>query len=114
MARIHPTAIVDPRAELHDSVQVGPYAIIEGPVRIGARTSVGPHAHLSGHTTIGEDNQIHIGAVIGYLPQDLKYRECDSGLVIGDHNIFREYANVHRGTDPGSYTRIGNHVFMMA
>lgn len=112
---IHPTAIVHPQAHLDSSVDVGPHAIIEQHVQIGAGTTVGANAFLTGHTTIGRDNQIHIGAVIGHEPQDVSFqRETRSYLRIGDRNVFREYSNVHRGTEPESATVIGNDCFIMA
>lgn len=112
---IHPTAIVSPKAQLDASVEVGPYAIIEEHVTIGAGTVVGPHAYLTGHTTIGRDNRIHAGAVLGHEPQDLGFdRGTRSYLRIGDRNIFREYCNIHRGTQPESTTLIGDDCFVMA
>ncbi len=112
---IHPTAIVHPKAELDSTVEVGPYAIIDEHVRIGAGTCVMARAHLTGYTTIGRNNQIHIGAVLGHEPQDLKFdRSCRSYLTIGNDNIFREYVTVHRGTAPESATIIGNNCLLMA
>ncbi len=112
---IHPTAIVSPKAELDSSVEVGPHAIIEEHVRIGAGTRVWANAYITGHTTIGRDNQIHMGAVLGHEPQDVKFdRRCRSYLRIGDRNVFREYCTVHRGTEPESATVIGNDCFLMA
>ncbi len=112
---IHPTAIVSPKADLDPSVEVGPYAIIEESVRIGAGTRVMAHAFLTGHTEIGRDNQIHMGAVIGHEPQDVKFKPSTrSFLRIGDRNIFREYSTVHRASDPESATIIGNDCFLMA
>jgi len=112
---IHPTAIVSPRADLDSTVEVGPYAIIEDNVRIGAGTRVMAHAHLTGYTEIGRDNQIHIGAVLGHEPQDLKFdRATVSYLRIGDRNVFREYTTVHRATEPETATVIGSDCFLMA
>ena len=111
---IHPTAIVSPRAELDSSVAVGPHAIIEEHVRIGAGSRVGANAYLTGHTEIGRDNDIHIGAVLGHEPQDLKFdRSCRSYLRVGDRNVFREYCTVHRGTEPETATVIGNDCYLM-
>lgn len=111
---IHPTAIISPKAELDSTVEVGPHAIIEDHVRIGAGTKVWANAYLTGHTTIGRNNQIHMGAVLGHEPQDLKFdRSTRSYLRIGDCNVFREYATVHRGTEPESATVIGNDCFVM-
>ena len=78
---IHPTAIISPKAELDSSVEVGPNAIIEEHVRIGAGTRIWANAYLTGHTEIGRDNVIHMGAVIGHEPQDLKFdRTCRTYL----------------------------------
>lgn len=111
---IHVTALVDARAEIHEGVEIGPYVVIDGPVKIGRGTRVMAHAYLTGWTEIGEHNEIHPGAVLGNAPQDKAYRGQESYLKIGDHNIFREYAQVHRGTAPGSATVVGNHNFLMA
>jgi len=111
---IHPTAIVSPKAELDSTVDIGPNAIIDEHVKIGAGTRVWANAYITGHTEIGRDNQIHMGAVIGHEPQDLKFdRNCRSYLRIGDRNIFREYCTVHRGTEPESATVIGNDCYLM-
>ena len=105
---------VSPKAELDPTVEVGPNAIIEDHVKIGAGTRVWANAYITGHTEIGRDNQIHMGAVIGHEPQDLKFdRACRSYLRIGDRNVFREYCTVHRGTEPESATTIGNDCYLM-
>lgn len=107
--RIHPTAIVDPAAELADEVEIGPYAIVGGRVRLGRGTRVGPHAVIEGRTTIGEENQIFPHASVGTVPQDLKFHGEDSELIIGDRNVIREFATVHLGTEGGGMvTRIGH------
>lgn len=111
---IHPTAIVDPRAEIDASASVGPYAIIDGPVRIGPRTQVLAHAALSGHTTIGGDNVIHMGAVVGHVPQDWGYRDEPTGVRIGDRNIIREHAEIHRATHVDAPTSLGDDNFIFA
>lgn len=111
---IHPTAVIDARAEIASDVEIGPYVVIEGPVRIASRTRVGPHAVILGRTTIGADNEIHAGAVLGDTPQDLAYKGQESYLTIGDRNVFREFVQVHRGTVSGSETVIGHDNFLMA
>jgi UDP-N-acetylglucosamine acyltransferase len=111
---IHPTAIIDRAAEIDPSVEIGPYVIIEGPVRIGARTRVLSGAHLSGHSVIGEDNQLHMGAVIGHSPQHLAYKGGDSGVHIGKGNVIREYVTIHRGYQPGQDTVLGDNNYLMA
>lgn len=112
---IHPSAIVDPGAELDGTVRVGPYAIIERDVRIGAGTSVGAHCVVGAGTTIGRDNVLHPFATIGGPPQDKKYAGEPTTLVIGDGNTFREYVTINRGTvqDRGR-TDIGDDNWVMA
>ena len=112
---IHPTAIVDPHAELDSTVEVGPYAVLGPRVRIGARTRVGPHSVIEGDTTIGADNHIFQFAALGAIPQDLKYAGEPTRLVIGDKNQLREFCTVHIGTaQGGGLTRIGNGCLLMA
>jgi len=111
---IHPTAVIDPQAEIDADVAIGPYVVIEGPVKIKRGSRVMAHAYLTGWTEIGADNEIHPGAVIGEAPQDKAYKGEETYLRIGDHNIIREHAQIHRGTAPGSATIVGNHNFFMA
>ena len=110
---IHPTAIIDPRSEIHPEAEIGPYVVVDGPVRIGRRTRVMAHATILGCTEIGEENEIHSGVVLGDAPQDTAYRGAETYLKIGSQNILREYVQIHRGTAPGSSTAIGNHNFLM-
>ncbi len=112
---IHPTAVVDSKAQLDSSVYVGPYAVIEAGVSIGADTRIQPHAVVSGPTTIGERNLIGSFSVVGGAPQDLSYKGEPTELIIGSDNQIREYASIHRGT-PGGHgkTIIGNHNLLMA
>ena len=77
MATIHSTALVDPAAQLHDSVTVGPYTIIGPNVRIGAGPTVGPHCVIEGHTTIGQDNRIFQFKSLGAIPQEEKILQSD-------------------------------------
>jgi UDP-N-acetylglucosamine acyltransferase len=112
--RIDPTARISPLAELAPEVEVGPGAIIDGPCRIGPGTRILAHAYIGPHTTIGAGNLIAFGAVVGYEPQDYAFKGEESYTVIGDYNIIREYATIHRGSKPGSATRVGNHCFIMA
>ncbi|HTN72988.1 MAG TPA: acyl-ACP--UDP-N-acetylglucosamine O-acyltransferase [Methylomirabilota bacterium] len=111
---IHPTAVVDAKAEIDGEVEIGPYVVIEGPVRIKRGTSVMAHAYLTGWTEIGENNEIHPGVVLGDAPQDKAYKGEETYLKIGHHNIFREHVQVHRGTVAGSSTMVGNYNFLMA
>nr|WP_315425960.1 acyl-ACP--UDP-N-acetylglucosamine O-acyltransferase [uncultured Albidiferax sp.] len=115
MTAIHATALVDPSAQLDDSVSVGPYTVIGPHVKIGAGTTVGPHCVIEGHTTIGCDNRIFQFNSLGAVPQDKKYAGEPTELVIGDRNIIREFCTFNLGTvqDAGA-TRIGDDNWIMA
>jgi UDP-N-acetylglucosamine acyltransferase len=115
MTRIHPSAIVDPRAELDSSVEVGPYSVIGPYVRIGARTKVGPHVVIQGHTTIGCDNTFYQFSSIGAEPQDKKYAGEPTRLEIGDRNLIREFCTFNLGTaQDAGVTRLGNDNWILA
>jgi UDP-N-acetylglucosamine acyltransferase len=112
---IHPTALIDPLANLHPSVEVGAYAIIEGPVRLGEGVRVEAHAQVIGQTTVGADCRIGRGAIIGGDPQDLGFDpKTSSGVVLGERNQIREHVTIHRGSKPGSMTRMGQDNYLMA
>jgi UDP-N-acetylglucosamine acyltransferase len=111
---IDPSAHIAANVELAPDVEVGPGVTIDGPSRIGAGCRILAHAYIGPYTTLGEDNLIGFGAVIGYDPQDYAFKGEESYTIIGDHNLIREYVTIHRGTKPGSATRVGNHNFLMA
>jgi UDP-N-acetylglucosamine acyltransferase len=114
MKNIHPTAVVDPRAELGQDVEIGPFCLIGSDVVLGDRCRLDHRVTITGHTHVGTDNQFFPNAVIGATPQDLKYRGEPTRLVIGDHNTFREQVTVHIGTElGGGMTRIGNNNHLM-
>jgi len=115
VAQIHPTALVDPAAELAENVVVGPFAVIGAGVEIGAGTIVGAAAQIQGPTRIGRDNRMHGHACIGFDPQDVTYRGEETRLEIGDRNHFRELCTIQRGTAKGGgTTRIGDdNLFMV-
>lgn len=115
MTAIHATAIVDPGAELDNSVTVGPYTLIGPHVRIGAGTTIGPHCVLEGHTTIGRDNRIFQFNSLGAIPQDKKYAGEPCELIIGDRNTIREFCTFNIGS-PGDagVTRVGDDNWLMA
>lgn len=114
-AGIHPLAFVDPSARLGDGVTVGPFAVIGAGVEIGDGTEVGAGAQIQGPTKIGRENRIYPQAAIGFDPQDLKFQGEEVRLEIGDHNQFREFCTVHRGTSKGGgITRVGNDGLFMA
>jgi UDP-N-acetylglucosamine acyltransferase len=109
MTNIHPTAIVDPKAQLDSSVTVGPYSVIGPNVSIAAGTKVGPHVVIDGYTTIGRDNELFQFSSIGAQPQDKKWKGEPTRLEIGDRNTIREFCTFNTGTvqDKG-VTRLGN------
>jgi UDP-N-acetylglucosamine acyltransferase len=115
MTQIHPTAIVDPQAQLDNSVSVGPYTIIGAHVKISGGTTVGPHCVIEGRTTIGRDNRIFQFSSLGAVPQDKKYAGEPCELVIGDRNTIREFVTFNIGSPGGGgVTRIGNDGWIMA
>ena len=111
---IHKTAIVDPKAKISSSVNIGPYSIIGPNVEIGKDTDINSHVSIAGHTKIGKNNKIYPFASIGNDPQDLKFKGEISSLEIGDNNKIREYVSINPGTDGGSgVTKIGNNCLFM-
>ncbi len=112
---IHPTAIIDPKAEIGEGVDIGPYCVIEKGVLIEHETKVGPHVIIREGTHIGKRCQIFQFASIGEAPQFLGYKGEKTFLRIGDENIIREFVTLHRGTvKGGGKTIIGNKNFFMA
>jgi UDP-N-acetylglucosamine acyltransferase len=112
--RRHPTALIDPGARLHDTVEVGAYCVVGGDVSVGAGTRIGPHVVIDGRTRIGERNRIFQFSSIGAIPQDLKYRGEPTELVIGDENVIREFTTLHIGTEGGGgITSIGDNNLLM-
>ncbi|HYD81408.1 MAG TPA: acyl-ACP--UDP-N-acetylglucosamine O-acyltransferase [Paucimonas sp.] len=115
MTTIHPTALVDPKAELDDSVEVGAYSIVGPNVKIGARTKIGPHVVIDGHTTIGCDNTFFPFSSIGGAPQDKKYAGEETRLEIGDRNLIREFCTFNLGTaQDNGVTKLGNDNWILA
>ncbi|HEV2914310.1 MAG TPA: acyl-ACP--UDP-N-acetylglucosamine O-acyltransferase [Pyrinomonadaceae bacterium] len=110
---IHPTAIVSPRAELGQGVRVGPYAVIEEEVSIGDGCELAAHAIVKRFTTMGRCNRVSEHAVLGGLPQDVKFRDEESRLIIGDDNLIREFVTLHRASGEGQETRLGSRNFLM-
>lgn len=112
--RIHPSAIVDPGAELGQGVVIGPWSIIGPDVRIGDGTEIRSHVLIERDTTVGADCRIHQGAVLGTDAQDLKYRGEPATLVVGDRTVIREYATLNRGTSDLRQTTVGDDCLLMA
>jgi UDP-N-acetylglucosamine acyltransferase len=111
---VHPTAVVDPRAQLAEGVTVGPYAVIGPEVQIGAGSRIGPHVVLDGRVRMGSGNRIFPGACIGLEPQDLKYSGAPTEVVLGDDNTIRECVTINRATAEGEQTRLGSGNLLMA
>ncbi|MGD2110075.1 MAG: acyl-ACP--UDP-N-acetylglucosamine O-acyltransferase [Phycisphaerae bacterium] len=111
---IHPTAIIDPKAELDSTVEVGPYCVIEGHVRVAARCRLYQGVYLTGWTTIGEDSILHPFVIVGHEPQDVKYKGQRTFCRIGRRAVLREHVTVHRGTIPDSETMVGDDCFLLA
>jgi UDP-N-acetylglucosamine acyltransferase len=115
MALVHPTALVDPQAELADDVTVGAYSVIGPHVRIGAGTTIGAHCVIEGRTTIGRHNRIFQFCSLGAQPQDKKYAGEPTRLEIGDGNTIREFCSFNTGTaQGGGVTRLGDDNWIMA
>jgi len=112
---VHPTAIVDSKAELASGVSIGPYCLVGPDVVIGENTELLSHTTVTGRTTMGAGNRVFPFSSIGQEPQDLKYHGEDSEVVIGDNNTFRENVTVNSGTEGGGMvTRMGSNNLLMA
>ena len=114
MNNIHPTAIVEPGAELGDNLEIGPYCHIGPEVVLGSGSILHSHVVLTGKTSIGEHCEIFPFAVLGGKTQDLKYKGGSPGVKIGHHSTFREYSTVNAATSDGDFTVVGNHCHIMA
>ena len=112
---IHPTAIVSPHAHIEEGVEVGPYTIIGADVHIGKNTIIGAHVVVESHTDIGGDCRIFQFSSLGGIPQDLKFKEEETRVIIGNHNTIREFVTINRATSADiGVTIIGNHNLLMA
>jgi UDP-N-acetylglucosamine acyltransferase len=112
---IHPTAVIHPNARIAEGVEIGPYSVIGEHVVIGRDTKIASHVAIEGWTTIGERNHIFSFSSVGAPPQDIKYKGEQTFLVIGNDNIIREFATIHRATTKEDrVTSIGNNNFLMS
>ena len=112
---IHPTAIIEAGAQIADDVAIGPYCIIGPKVSISSGTTLKSHVVISGRTTIGKNNKIYPFASIGEDPQDKKFADEDTQVIIGDGNTIREYVTINLGTtDDKGITRVGDDNWIMA
>ena len=114
MVNIHPTAIVDPSAEIGNNVTIGAFSIIGKNVKIGDNCQIGTNVLIFKNTTIGKGNRFFHSAVIGTDPQDLKYNGEETYLEIGDNNTFREFVTINRSATTDENTKIGNNSLFMA
>jgi UDP-N-acetylglucosamine acyltransferase len=112
--RIHPSALIDPSAELGDDVEIGPFCIVGPKVFIGSGCRLGARSTLERNVRLGERVQIGIGSILGGPPQDLKYRDEETWVEIGSGTIIREYATVNRGTVASGHTTVGRDCFIMS
>lgn len=109
MSDIHPTAVIDPKAEIGSGTKIGPYSVIGAGVVLGKNCRLHNHVTIFGPTRIGDDNEFYPYASIGQKTQDLKYDGEPTFLEIGNHNCFREFVTVHRSTIQHGLTKIGDH-----
>lgn len=112
---VHPTAVVDPGARVHETADIGPFCVIGPDVEIGARTKLLAHVYVEGPITIGEDNTFSPYSTVGIAPQDLKYHDERTETHIGHRNLVREFVTIHRGTEGGGgLTSLGDDNLLQA
>lgn len=111
---VNDNAFIHPAAKLASDVKVDPFTMIAGDVEIGEGTWIGPHVTIMDGVRIGRNCKIFPGAVLGAIPQDLKYSGEDTKLIIGDNVTVREYCTLNKGTEAGGSTSIGNGCLLMA
>src|SRR5437868_279254 len=110
---VHPTALISPRSIIADNVSIGPFAVVEDDVTIGEDCEISSHAVIRRYTSMGRGNRIGEHAVIGGEPQDVKFKNETSRLIIGDDNLIREFVTIHRASGEGEATRVGSRNFLM-
>lgn len=111
---IHPTAIIEKNVEIAENVSIGPFSIVRDKVRISPGVTIDASCVIEGNTVIGKNTKIGIGTIIGSPPQDLKYKNEDTKVIIGDSCIIREYVTINRGTAATFKTEVGNNCFIMS
>ncbi len=115
MTKISKLAVVSKKAKISEGVEIGPYAIIEPDAEIASGVKIWPHAHICSGARIGEETQVHMGAVVGHLPQDLSFDVKIKTLTkIGKRTVIREYVTIHRSTKEGEATTVGDGCYLMA
>ncbi len=111
---IHPAALVSQKAKIGENVGIGPFTIVEDDVQIGDGSVIASGVLMANGTRLGRECRVHHGAILGTIPQDLKFRGEVTTLEIGDHTTVREYVTINRGTHDRWKTTIGTHCFLMA
>ena len=112
---IHQTALVASSAKIGSNVEIGPFSIVEDNTEIGENTKIASHVLIAYGTRLGNECKVHKGAVVGSIPQDLKFMDEDSTLVIGDRTVIREFCTLNRGTEGGGFvTHVGQDCLLMA
>ena len=114
MSNVHPTAILGKNIQIGEETEIGPHVIIEDGVKIRKNNRIRAGAYIAEGTTIGDENDIHMRAIIGHVPQDLDFKHEPTYTQIGNRNQIREFVTIHRGTKAGSSTVIGHDNFIMA
>jgi UDP-N-acetylglucosamine acyltransferase len=112
-ARVHPSAVIRGDVELADGVEIGPFCLLDGSIRIGAGSRLIAHVTVLGNTEIGDGNVLHPNVVIGDEPQDIGYQGGPRRARIGDRNVLREGVTIHRGSEHGDLTTVGDDNFFM-
>ncbi len=113
MNRVHPSAVIGPKAQLGEDNEIGQGCVIEDGATLGSHNTLWMNVYVGPGTTLGDGNQLHMGAVIGHLPQDAAFTGTPSCTTIGHRNTIREYVTIHRGTKEGSATVLGDDNFLM-
>lgn len=111
---VHPTALVSPKARIDQDVEIGPYSVVEENVTIHRGCRIGSYVHLRGYTELGAGCSVFTSAVIGSIPQDLKYKGEKTYLKIGENNTIREFVTMNPGTSAGDSTIVGSNNLLMA
>ncbi|MBV8771556.1 MAG: acyl-[acyl-carrier-protein]--UDP-N-acetylglucosamine O-acyltransferase, partial [Deltaproteobacteria bacterium] len=111
--RVHPSAVIGDQVEFSDGVEIGPFCLLDGRIRVKSGSRLLGHVTILGDSELGAHNMLHPNVVIGDEPQDVAYTGGRRRVVIGDRNVFREGVTVHRGSEQGDVTIIGDGNFFM-